>query len=105
MDSEDIVLGNIVERQDYWHRPSITEYSQRRVQSGYPGDDSNVINKPVETGRALVDVALRVQNVDLMIRDRSMPEPDSGWVSRNSYQTAHLAHADIGPETVLFYGA
>lgn len=83
LDSEDTVLGNIGKRQDYWHRPSITDSSLRRVQSVYSNDDGEVVNKLVENGPALVDVALRSQFVDLMIRDRSMPEPpaDSGWVS------------------------
>ncbi|KAH8980113.1 hypothetical protein EDB92DRAFT_1901629 [Lactarius akahatsu] len=76
LDSEDIVLRNIGTEQDYWHRPS-----QRRGQSGYSGSDSEIVEKPVGDGRALVDAALRSQKVDLMIRDQSRPEPpaDSGW--------------------------
>ena len=61
LDSEDIVLGNFGKRQDCWHRPSITDSSQRRIQSGYSGSESEVVNKLVENGRALVDVALRAQ--------------------------------------------
>ncbi|KAH9018214.1 hypothetical protein EDB83DRAFT_181314 [Lactarius deliciosus] len=78
LDSEDTVLRNIGKKQDYWHRPSITDSSQRR---GYSGCDSEIVKKPVGNGRALVDAALRSQKVDLMIRDQSKPEPprDSGW--------------------------
>ncbi|KAH9169959.1 hypothetical protein EDB89DRAFT_1908133 [Lactarius sanguifluus] len=73
---KDIVLRNIGTEQDYWHRPS-----QPRGQSGYSGSDSEIVEKPVRNGRALVDAALRSQKVDLMIRDQSRPEPpaDSGW--------------------------
>lgn len=46
----------------------------------------------------MVDAALRAQNLDIMIRDRFMPEPPTGWVSRELYQPTHLAHEDIGPE-------
>ncbi|KAI9449365.1 hypothetical protein BJY52DRAFT_1307876 [Lactarius psammicola] len=81
LESEDIVLRNIGEQQDYWYRPSITDSFQRRVQSGYSDVDSEIVRKPVRNGRGLIDLALRSQNIDLMIRDRSRPEPpaDSGW--------------------------
>ncbi|KAH9056286.1 hypothetical protein EDB87DRAFT_1258100 [Lactarius vividus] len=80
LDSEDTVLRNIGKKQDYWHRPSITDSSQHR---GYSGTDSEIVKKPVGDGHALVDAALRSQKIDLMIRDQSRPEPpvDSGWVS------------------------
>ncbi|KAH9009579.1 hypothetical protein EDB84DRAFT_1571137 [Lactarius hengduanensis] len=81
LDSEDIVLCNIGRKQDYWHRPSITDPSQRPIQSNILGDDGDIINRPVENGRDLMESALRSQKVDLMIRDRSRPLPpaDSGW--------------------------
>ena len=98
MESEDIVLSNIgnLKKQDYWHRPSIPDSSQRRVQPDYSGDGSEVVKKPIGNWRALVDAALRSQNVDLMVRDQSRPDPpaDSGWVSCKQYQIAHLAHAE-----------
>ncbi|KAI9435108.1 hypothetical protein H4582DRAFT_703912 [Lactarius indigo] len=81
LDSEDIVLRKIGKSQNYWHRPSRS--SQHHGQSSYSGSDGEIVEKPVENGRALVDAALRSQNVDLMIRDRSRPLPpaDSGWKS------------------------
>ncbi|KAH8980109.1 hypothetical protein EDB92DRAFT_304284 [Lactarius akahatsu] len=81
LDSEDIVLCNIGRKQDYWHRPSITDPSQRPIQSKYLCDDGDIINRPVGNGRDLMESALRSQRVDLMIRDRSRPLPpaDSGW--------------------------
>ncbi|KAH9056288.1 hypothetical protein EDB87DRAFT_1258271 [Lactarius vividus] len=79
LDSEDKVLRKIGESQDYWHRSSRS--SQHPAQSSYSDSDSGIVEQPVGNGRALVDAALRSQNVDLMIRDRSRPEPsaDSGW--------------------------
>ncbi|KAI9449363.1 hypothetical protein BJY52DRAFT_253247 [Lactarius psammicola] len=84
LESEDIVLRNIGESQDYWYRPSrVADPSQRRVGLGHSGanSDSYIVNTPVGNGRALIDLALRSQDVDLMIRDRSRPLPpaDSGW--------------------------
>ncbi|KAH9175842.1 hypothetical protein EDB89DRAFT_287927 [Lactarius sanguifluus] len=81
LDSEDIVLRNIGKKQDYWHRPSITNPSQRHIPAEYLGYDSEIVNRPVGNGRDLMESALRSQKVDLMIRDRSGPLPpaDSGW--------------------------
>ncbi|KAH9017891.1 hypothetical protein EDB84DRAFT_1628145 [Lactarius hengduanensis] len=81
LESEDIVLRNIGENQDYWYRPSITVSSQRHIQSGYSGADSDIVYTPFESARAVIHAAVRAQGVDLMIRDRSRPLPpaDSGW--------------------------
>jgi hypothetical protein len=86
LESEDIVFGKIGKRQDYWHRPSITDSSQRPT---YSKDDSEIVKKPVGNWRALLDLALRAQNIDLMIRDQSRPLPpeDSGWVSCRPFQS------------------
>ncbi len=98
LNSEDIVLSNrnIGKSQDYWHRPSVTDSSRRRVESTYSDDDIELVNKPLESGHALLDVALQSQSqkVDFMIRDRSLPEPPehSGWVCFRAYETSHLAH-------------
>lgn len=82
LESEDIVLSKIGKRQDYWYRPSIP--FQRRIESGYSDGDSEIVKKPIGSGHALIDAALRSQNIDFMIRDLSRPEPpaDSGWVRR-----------------------
>ena len=85
LESEHIVYTAMVgKRHDFWHRPSITDSSQRRPQPDYLDHDSKIVNKPVGNWRALVDLALRCQNVDLMVRDQSRPYPpaDSGWVCR-----------------------
>ncbi|KAH9169943.1 hypothetical protein EDB89DRAFT_1364293 [Lactarius sanguifluus] len=81
LESEDAILRGIGESQDYWYRPSITDSSQRRVQSGYSGVDSDIVNTPFVSARAVIHAAVRAQGVDLMIRDRSRPLPpaDSGW--------------------------
>jgi hypothetical protein len=86
LESEDIVLNKIRESQDYWHRPSIIDSSQRPT---YSKDDSEIVKKPVGNCRALLDAALNSQNVDLMIRDPSKPVPpeDSGWVSFRPFQS------------------
>jgi hypothetical protein len=77
LESEDIILRNIGESHDYWHRPSrVADPSPDRVQ---PDNDSEIVKSSVRTGRAVIDAALRAQNVDLMIRDRSMPEPPKDW--------------------------
>ncbi|KAI9435105.1 hypothetical protein H4582DRAFT_1972877 [Lactarius indigo] len=88
LDSEDTVLRNIREKQDYWHRPPISPFTDSSQHRGYSGIDREIVENPVGNGRALVDAALKSQNVDLMIRDQSRPEPpvDSGWVShKRSY--------------------
>lgn len=81
LESEDIVLSKIGKSQDYWYRPSNAYSSQRRVGSSYFDCDSEIVQKPIRNGRDLIQAALRSQNVDLMIRDLSKPEPpaDSGW--------------------------
>ncbi|KAI9435102.1 hypothetical protein H4582DRAFT_703309 [Lactarius indigo] len=81
LDSEDIVLRNIGESQDYWYRSSIIDSSQRRFQWGYSDVDSDIVNTPFASARAVIHAAVRAQRVDLMIRDRSRPLPpvDSGW--------------------------
>ncbi|KAH9008952.1 hypothetical protein EDB85DRAFT_2283374 [Lactarius pseudohatsudake] len=81
LDSEDFVLRNIGESQDYWYRPSITDSSQRPVGLGYSGADSGIVNTPFANARAVIHAAVRAQGVDLLIRDRSRPLPpaDSGW--------------------------
>ena len=85
------------ENQNYWYRPSIIDSFQSRVQPDFSYDDNEIVKKPVGSWRDLVDMALRCQNVDLMARDKSMPDPpaDSGWVSCKPHRTAHLAHAAI----------
>jgi hypothetical protein len=64
---------------------------------GYSDVDSEIVNTPFADARAVIHAAVRAQRVDLMIRDRSRPEPpaESGWVSREQCQTTHLAHKDI----------
>ncbi|KAI9435100.1 hypothetical protein H4582DRAFT_703316 [Lactarius indigo] len=81
LDSEDTVLRNIGQKQDYWYRPSVTDSFQHRVQSGYSGVDSDIVNTPFASPRAVIHAAVRAQGIDLMIRDRSRPLPpaDSGW--------------------------
>ena len=80
LESEDIVLRGIGDSQDYWHRPSKVADPSPRVQ---PDLDSEIVKNPVRNGRAAIDAALRVRNVDLMIRDRSKPaERLTDWVSR-----------------------
>ncbi|KAI9435106.1 hypothetical protein H4582DRAFT_703691 [Lactarius indigo] len=96
LDSEDTVLRNIGKKQDYWHRPSITDSSQHRVRSGYSGSDSKIVKETVEDGRALVDAALRSQNVDLMIRDQSRPEP-LGWEQLPSLKPIVRGQASLKP--------
>ena len=103
LDSEDIVSRNIGKSQDYWYRPSkVVDPFQHHVELSYSRVDSIIIQKPVGNWRAVVGSALRSQRVDLMIRDQSMPEPSTEWVSREPYQPAHFTHADTGPETVTF---
>jgi hypothetical protein len=96
LESEDIVLSKIGKWQDYWYRPSITDSSQRRVESGYLDSDSEIVKKPIGNGRALIHAALRSQNIDFMIRDLSKPEPpaNSGWVRRQLYQSTPLTHTE-----------
>ncbi|KAH8981957.1 hypothetical protein EDB86DRAFT_393015 [Lactarius hatsudake] len=83
LESEDTILRNMGKNQDYWYRPSImmTDLSQHLTQSEYSGDDCELIKRPVGNGRDLMELALRSQKVDFMIRDRSRPLPsaDSGW--------------------------
>ena len=97
LESEHIVYSKIGTRQDFWHRPSITDSSQCRTQQDYSYDDSEIVNKPVANWRALLDAALECQNVDLMVRDQSRPNPpaDSGWVSYNHITSLRLAHSEI----------
>ena len=102
LESEDIVVRRIGKKQDFWHRPSgsITDSSQRRRnQQGYSddSDDSEIVKKPVGNWRDLVDVVMRCQIVDLMVRDQSRPDPpaDPGWVSCKPHRTPRLAHAAI----------
>ena len=103
LDSEDIVSRNIGKSQDYWYRLSkVVDPFQHRVELGYSRVDSIIVQKPVGNWRAVVGSALRSQRVDLMIRDQSMPEPSTEWVSRKPYQPAHFTHADTGPETFTF---
>ena len=103
LESEDIVLRGIGDSQDYWHRPSKVADPSPRVQLDH---DSEIVKNPVRNGRAVIDAALRVRNVDLMIRDRSKPaEHLTDWVSRKQCEPTHLAQADIGPETVTFFRA
>jgi hypothetical protein len=103
LESEDIVLSKIGKSRDYWHRPSISDSSQRRT---YSKNDSEIVKKPVENWRALLDAALSSQNVDLMIRDQYKPLPpeDSDWVSYNPFQIARLAYPKT-LETAPFSGA
>ena len=101
--SEDIIPRSIGEDQDYWYRPSkVVDPSQLSVELGHSGVDNIIVQQSVGNWRAVIELALVSQNIDLMIRDRSMPEPPEEWVSRDSYQSTHLAHAEIGPETVTF---
>ncbi|KAF8261588.1 hypothetical protein EI94DRAFT_1810040 [Lactarius quietus] len=82
LESEDIVLRDIGERQDYWHRPSrVADSFQHRIAWDYSDDDREIINTQFANAGAVIHAAVRAQGVDLMIRDRSMPEPsaDSGW--------------------------
>ncbi|KAI9435076.1 hypothetical protein H4582DRAFT_702259 [Lactarius indigo] len=81
LSSEDIVLHSIGESQDYWYRPSIIDFSQGRAQWDYSGADSDIVNTPFASARAVIHAAVRAERVDLMIRDRSrpLPPPDSGW--------------------------
>ena len=103
LESEDIVLRGIGEEQDYWLRPSIVaDLSPSRAQLD---NDKEIVKYPVENGRAAIDAALRVQNVDIMIRDLTMPKPSTNWVSRGLYQPSQLAQADFGTETVTFFRA
>jgi hypothetical protein len=96
LESEDIVLSKIGERQDYWYRPSILNLSQHRFGLGYAAVNSEIIKKPIENAHALIDAALSSQNIDFMIRDVSNPVPpaDLGWVSRQPYQSTPLTHAE-----------
>ena len=91
LESDDVVLSKIGKSQDYWHRPSISDSSQRRT---YSRNDSEIVKKPVGNWGALLDAALSSQNVDLLIRDQSKPVPpeDSDWVSCKSFQIARLAY-------------
>lgn len=86
LESEDIVLRDIGESQDYWYRPSINSASRHTV-SGYSDGDSDIVNTQFADARAVIHAAIRAQRVDLMIRDQSIPEPpaDSGWVSCKPY--------------------
>ena len=103
LDSEDRIPFSFGESQDYWYRPSkVVDPSQRHVESGYSDVDNIIIQKPVGNWHAVLESALVSQNIDLLIRDLSMPEPPAEWVSRESYQATHFAHADIGPATVTF---
>ena len=103
LESEDIVLRGIGESQDYWHRPSKVADPSPGVQ---PNNDSEIVKNPVRNGRAVIDAALRAQNVDLMIRDQSKPaEYLMDWVSREQYQPTHSAQIDIVPEIVTFLRA
>ena len=79
LESDDIVLNKIGKSRDYWHRPSISDSSQRRT---YSNHDSEIVKKPVGNWHTLLDAALSSQNMDLMIRDQSKPVPpeDSDWV-------------------------
>lgn len=74
LESEDIVLCNTGESQDFWYRPS-------RVTDPSESGCSRVIDvhKSVGDCRAVLELALRSQNVDLKIRDRSLPEPPMDW--------------------------
>lgn len=93
------------ESQDYWYRPTkVTQadQSQPGAESSFSRVDSNIINAPYGTWRAVVESAQISQKVDLMIRDRTMPELPPEWVSHEPYQSTPLAHADIGLETVTF---
>ncbi|KAI9449586.1 hypothetical protein BJY52DRAFT_1215868 [Lactarius psammicola] len=81
LESEDNVFRNIGGKQDYWHRPlsPIRFSAMSNLATRVMTVKSSA--KPVVNGRDVVEVALRSQNVDLMIRDQSMPKPpaDSGW--------------------------
>lgn len=82
LDSEDFVPRNIGRSQDYWYRfPKVADKSQ---ESGYSDDDRKIDQKPTAmvNWRSVVKTALRAKDVDFMIRERSMPEPLTGWVSR-----------------------
>ncbi|KAF8265881.1 hypothetical protein EI94DRAFT_1787225 [Lactarius quietus] len=67
LESEDVVLRKIEEtpdyRHDYWHRPSITDPSQRRVQTDYSYDDGEIVKKPVGSWHALLNSALKSQKL------------------------------------------
>jgi len=82
LDSEDMVSRDIGKSQDYWYRPSkVAEayQSQRGAESGFSPADSRIINTPVGNWRDVVKSALTSQTVDLMIRDRTMPELSPEW--------------------------
>ncbi|KAN0132168.1 hypothetical protein V8E53_009934 [Lactarius tabidus] len=78
LESEDIALRGIGESQDYWYR--IVDPSRPRVESSMNSEIVN-LKRPIRNVHDLLEVALRSQNIDLMIRDRSRPKPptDSGW--------------------------
>jgi hypothetical protein len=92
LESEDIVLRGIGESQYYWYR--ISDPSRRHVESSM---DNEIVNlkRPIRNVHDLLEVALRSQNIDFMIRDISRPKPptDSGWVSRQPYQSTPLTYA------------
>jgi hypothetical protein len=92
LESEDIALRGNGESQDYWYR--IVDPSRPRVESSMNSEIVN-LKRPIRNVHDLLEVALRSQNIDLMIRDRSRPKPptDSGWVSRQPYQSTLLTHA------------
>ena len=104
LESEDIVCRGIGDSQDYWHRPSKVADPSPGV---LPNNDCEMVKNVVGNGRAMIDAALQAQNVDLMIRDQSKhgAEHLMDWVSREQYQSTHLAQVDIGPETVTFWRA
>ena len=99
LESEDLVLRDIGESQYYWYRPSrVANSSQLRhdVELVYSSADRDIVNTLFVDARAVIHAAVRAQGVDLMIRDRSKPEPPacSGWVSRRPYEAIPLAHAE-----------
>ena len=100
LESEDIVLCDIGGNQDYWYRTA--DPSRRRGKSNDSDIDGIILQKPVKNEREVVEEAVRTQNLDFMIRDPTMPVPDSEWVSREPYQSNQLTHASLRPETVAF---
>ncbi|KAI0300711.1 hypothetical protein B0F90DRAFT_401162 [Multifurca ochricompacta] len=99
--SEDHIGRDIGKEHDFWHRPSVTNTNSSQGSNGlsdarYSVEDSEIVETTFKDWRALVHSAIRVREVDLLIRAKqSRLGPTQDWVRPKSYRFRHWTHTLI----------